>query len=449
MVVVRLPPSKMRAESKGVRAGSEAMHSDTRARKQATSTVPLSSVQPCQAEKGKSTSRSQSAVRHVYKSNYEIKDVRAAWKAMNSHTMVRKQSTSALEHVQVYRAQTGKSPSRGVVQERLRGKVAVLHGSKATVIAACARRMAARKYVKQLREFLHAAIAKQGEHVRSARASEPERQFSMSMSTEHHEHDEHADRLVHKMPSGVIRGHQRPSEAIRGHQRPPGAIRGHQRPSEAIRGHQGPSEAIRGHQRPSEAIGPQFSMSMSTNIIVSWSTHLCLAYPYGSLSGNFHNPTGTQVPDSRNPQRCNPCTHSDLFDGDHAKSVNDRAVHCERDIAHCRTGIVAAVPCGFVVPEVHCGFVAQLGGVRQDLAMAVLAPCKHVVWRGTHKQLGLRWLREVQDRLLRVGATRKGGDARKRSRLALCTPDDLARARCCGGRMFMMYKKYCTVFPPH
>jgi hypothetical protein len=30
--------------------------------------------------------------------------VRAAWKAMNSHTMVRKQSTSALEHVQVYRA---------------------------------------------------------------------------------------------------------------------------------------------------------------------------------------------------------------------------------------------------------------------------------------------------------------------------------------------------------
>jgi hypothetical protein len=98
MVVVRLPPSKMRAESKGVRAGSEAMHSDTRARKQATSTVPLSSVQPCQAEKGKSTSRqsrSQSAVRHVYKSNYEIKDVRAAWKAMNSHTMVRKQSTSA------------------------------------------------------------------------------------------------------------------------------------------------------------------------------------------------------------------------------------------------------------------------------------------------------------------------------------------------------------------
>jgi len=87
MVVVRLPPSKMRAESKGVRTGSEAMHSDTRARKQATSTVPLSSVQPCQAEKGKSTSRSQSAVRHVYKSNYEIKDVRAAWKAMNSHTM--------------------------------------------------------------------------------------------------------------------------------------------------------------------------------------------------------------------------------------------------------------------------------------------------------------------------------------------------------------------------
>jgi len=181
MVVVRLPPSKMRAESKGVRTGSEAMHSDTRARKQATSTVPLSSVQPCQAEKGKSTSRSQSTVRHVYKSNYEIKDVRAAWKAMNSHTMVRKQSTSALEHVQVYGAQTGKSPSRGVVQERLRGKVAVLHGSKATVIAACARRMAARKYVKQLREFLRVAIAKQGEHVRSARASD--RQFSMSMST--------------------------------------------------------------------------------------------------------------------------------------------------------------------------------------------------------------------------------------------------------------------------
>ena len=78
VVVVRLSPSKMRAESKGVRAGSEAMHSDTRARKQATSTVPLSSVQPCQAEKGKSTSRSQSTVRHVYKSNYEIKDVRAA-----------------------------------------------------------------------------------------------------------------------------------------------------------------------------------------------------------------------------------------------------------------------------------------------------------------------------------------------------------------------------------
>ena len=71
VVVVRLSPSKMRAESKGVRAGSEAMHSDTRARKQATSTVPLSSVQPCQAEKGKSTSRSQSTVRHVYKSNYE------------------------------------------------------------------------------------------------------------------------------------------------------------------------------------------------------------------------------------------------------------------------------------------------------------------------------------------------------------------------------------------
>jgi hypothetical protein len=92
MVVVRLPPSKMRAESKGVRAGSEAMHSDTRARKQATSTVPLSSVQLCQAEKGKSTSRSQSAVRHVYKSNYDIKDVHAAWKAMNLHTMVRKQS---------------------------------------------------------------------------------------------------------------------------------------------------------------------------------------------------------------------------------------------------------------------------------------------------------------------------------------------------------------------
>ena len=34
--------AKMRAESKGVRAGSEAMHSDSRARKQATSTVPLS-----------------------------------------------------------------------------------------------------------------------------------------------------------------------------------------------------------------------------------------------------------------------------------------------------------------------------------------------------------------------------------------------------------------------
>jgi hypothetical protein len=52
VVVVRLPPSKMRAESnKGVRAGSEAMHSETRARKQATSTVPLSRVQPCQAEK--------------------------------------------------------------------------------------------------------------------------------------------------------------------------------------------------------------------------------------------------------------------------------------------------------------------------------------------------------------------------------------------------------------
>ena len=33
-------------------------------------------VQPCQAEKGKSTSRSQSTVRHVYKSNYEMKDVR-------------------------------------------------------------------------------------------------------------------------------------------------------------------------------------------------------------------------------------------------------------------------------------------------------------------------------------------------------------------------------------
>ena len=66
------------------------MHSDTRARKHATSTVPLSSVQPCQAEKGKSTSHSQSTVRHVYKSNYEIKDVRAAWKAMNAHTMVRR-----------------------------------------------------------------------------------------------------------------------------------------------------------------------------------------------------------------------------------------------------------------------------------------------------------------------------------------------------------------------
>jgi hypothetical protein len=35
--------------------------------------------------------------------------------------------------------------------------------------------------------------------------------------------------------------------------------------------------------------------------------------------GEFPNPTGTQVPDSRNPQRCNPCTHSDLFDG-HATS---------------------------------------------------------------------------------------------------------------------------------
>jgi hypothetical protein len=42
VVVVRLPPSKMRAESNGVRADSEAMHSETRARKQATSTVPLS-----------------------------------------------------------------------------------------------------------------------------------------------------------------------------------------------------------------------------------------------------------------------------------------------------------------------------------------------------------------------------------------------------------------------
>ena len=76
-------------------AGSEAMHSDTRARKQATSTVPLyPSVQPCHEpcavpagaepaqlkpqREGKSTSRSQSTVRHVYKSNYEIKDVRAA-----------------------------------------------------------------------------------------------------------------------------------------------------------------------------------------------------------------------------------------------------------------------------------------------------------------------------------------------------------------------------------
>ena len=32
VVVVRLPPSKMRAESNGVRADSEAMHSETRAR---------------------------------------------------------------------------------------------------------------------------------------------------------------------------------------------------------------------------------------------------------------------------------------------------------------------------------------------------------------------------------------------------------------------------------
>jgi hypothetical protein len=159
--------------------------------------------------------------------------------------MVRKQSTSALEHVQVYRAQTGKSPSRGVVQERLRGKVAVLHGSKATVIAACARRMAARKYVKQLREFLHAAIAKQGEHVRSARASD--RQFSMSMST--------SIMSMMSMPTAwSTRCHHRPSEAIRGHQRPPKGIRCHQGPSGAIRCHQGPSGAIRGHQRPSEAI---------------------------------------------------------------------------------------------------------------------------------------------------------------------------------------------------
>ena len=53
--------------------------------------------------------------------------------------------------------------------------------------------------------------------------------------------------------------------------------------------------------------------------------------------GEFPNPTGTQVPDSRNPQRCNPCTHSDLFDGDHAKSVNDRAVlHLEIIRGLCR-----------------------------------------------------------------------------------------------------------------
>ena len=32
VVVVRLPPSMMRAESKGVRAGSEAMHSETQGR---------------------------------------------------------------------------------------------------------------------------------------------------------------------------------------------------------------------------------------------------------------------------------------------------------------------------------------------------------------------------------------------------------------------------------
>jgi len=226
----------MRAESKGVRAGSEAMHSDTRARKQATSTV---------------------------------------------------------EHVQVYRAQTGKSPSRGVVQERLRGKVAVLHGSKATVIAACARRMAARKYVKQLREFLHAAIAKQGEHVRSARASEPERQFSMSMSTSIMSMMSMPtawSTRCHQGSSEAIRGHQRPSEATKGHQGPSGAIRGHQRPS-GIRGHQGPSEAIRGHQRPSEAIGPQFSMSMSTSIMSmmsmpnAWSTR-CHQGSSGAIRGH-------------------------------------------------------------------------------------------------------------------------------------------------------------------
>ena len=53
--------------------------------------------------------------------------------------------------------------------------------------------------------------------------------------------------------------------------------------------------------------------------------------------GEFPNPTGTQVPDSRNPQRCNPCTHSELFDGDHAKSVNDRAVlHLEISRGLCR-----------------------------------------------------------------------------------------------------------------
>ena len=103
VVVVRLSPSKMRAESKGVRAGSEAMHSDTRARKQATSTVPLSersnramnrvpggqsrAALSRSARREEHVSSSQSTVRHVYKSNYEIKDVRAAWKAMkNSHT---------------------------------------------------------------------------------------------------------------------------------------------------------------------------------------------------------------------------------------------------------------------------------------------------------------------------------------------------------------------------
>ena len=35
-------------------------------------------LKPQREAEGKSTSRSQSTVRHVYKSNYEIKDVRAA-----------------------------------------------------------------------------------------------------------------------------------------------------------------------------------------------------------------------------------------------------------------------------------------------------------------------------------------------------------------------------------